>query len=592
MGRRGVGARLGVRPARGRRASRSAGGAVAVTLVLVPADRARQQRQDEQGGERAAYAHGLASRRRGWRERTPPARSPRRPQHPIWGSNSRRDSPSLCASAVLGHGSDVLGKEGLHESWPCTPRSRGRLRPAAPARRLLRSRAHAGDAGSDDLVAHRPSETETGPVEPTLPPEAEGDGVEAAEAFVTLLLRDCSTTRRRRAIPTAFASWQLATCDACNGGRGRHRPRLRERAARSRAATTRSSRSKVTGSRRVPGDGGASTTWPCRRRAHRPGRDQESEDLDGTTPAGTQRLRYECCRQSRRMADRPSGRASDADSCDRSAHRPLLVVRSSYRLTRSAASGSRSRRPRAGRNRPRHGHLRSRGSSNGRATRPGAGGSRHGRPSALLAPARRLPPGTGCSPSRMRHRRQHLAASQSYSCADGSPPVVVDVCPRQPAASVGAVHAMPRGSAAHRGHDPDRDRRHPRRGTERPSRKSTLPESTINVQPPGGETLVNLPTILSTSAERHQIPVHLGRVNIDVLLEVWPSSFVWHHGDGTSQSTTTPGKRVDRGRRHGRPHHPHLRQDLRRASSSASTPPGPRSSRSSASRTGARSTAP
>ena len=53
--------------------------------------------------------------------------------------------------------------------------------------------------------------------------------------------------------------------------------------------------------------------------------------------------------------------------------------------------------------------------------------------------------------------------------------------------------------------------------------KVELPESTINVQPPGGETLVNLPTILSTSAERHQIPVHLDRVNIDVLLEVWPS---------------------------------------------------------------------
>lgn len=70
----------------------------------------------------------------------------------------------------------------------------------------------------------------------------------------------------------------------------------------------------------------------------------------------------------------------------------------------------------------------------------------------------------------------------------------------------------------------------------------TLPESTINVQPPGGETLVNLPTILSTSAERHQVSVRLDRVNIDVLLEVWPSRFVWHHGDGTSQETTSPGK--------------------------------------------------
>lgn len=75
----------------------------------------------------------------------------------------------------------------------------------------------------------------------------------------------------------------------------------------------------------------------------------------------------------------------------------------------------------------------------------------------------------------------------------------------------------------------------------------TLPDSTITVQPPGGETLVNLPTILSTSAERHQIPVHLGRVDLDVLLEVWPSNFAWNHGDGTSQSTTTPGKRWTEG---------------------------------------------
>lgn len=72
-------------------------------------------------------------------------------------------------------------------------------------------------------------------------------------------------------------------------------------------------------------------------------------------------------------------------------------------------------------------------------------------------------------------------------------------------------------------------------------KRVALPESTINVQPPGGETLANLPTILSTSAERHQIPVHLDRVNIDVLLEVWPSRFVWHHGDDTSQETTVPG---------------------------------------------------
>ncbi len=73
-------------------------------------------------------------------------------------------------------------------------------------------------------------------------------------------------------------------------------------------------------------------------------------------------------------------------------------------------------------------------------------------------------------------------------------------------------------------------------------KKVPLPDSTINVQPPGGETLVNLPTIMSTSAERTQIPVRLDKVDIDVLLEVWPSQFVWHHGDGTTQTTTTPGK--------------------------------------------------
>lgn len=72
-------------------------------------------------------------------------------------------------------------------------------------------------------------------------------------------------------------------------------------------------------------------------------------------------------------------------------------------------------------------------------------------------------------------------------------------------------------------------------------KKIGLPASTITVQPPGGETLVNFKTLLSTEAERHQINVHLARVNLDVVLEVWPSSFIWHHGDGTSQASTTPG---------------------------------------------------
>ncbi len=129
---------------------------------------------------------------------------------------------------------------------------------------------------------------------------------------------------------------------------------------------------------------------------------------------------------------------------------------------------------------------------------------------------------------------------------------------------LGLVLAMPRGSAADRGD-------HPTATVDIPGevlnafKRVALPQSTINVQPPGGETLVNLPTILSTSAERHQIPVRLERVNIDVLLEVWPSRFVWHHGDDTSQETTSPGQGVDRGSRPERPDHPHLRQDVRGA---------------------------
>ncbi|MCW2833191.1 MAG: hypothetical protein JWN68_1144 [Nocardioides sp.] len=72
-------------------------------------------------------------------------------------------------------------------------------------------------------------------------------------------------------------------------------------------------------------------------------------------------------------------------------------------------------------------------------------------------------------------------------------------------------------------------------------KKVDLPASSITVQPPGGETLVNFKTILSTQAERHQIQVRLDKVALNVVLEVWPSKFVWHHGDGTSQVSAIPG---------------------------------------------------
>lgn len=72
-------------------------------------------------------------------------------------------------------------------------------------------------------------------------------------------------------------------------------------------------------------------------------------------------------------------------------------------------------------------------------------------------------------------------------------------------------------------------------------KKVELPASTINIQPPGGQTLVNFKTILSTPAAKHQITVHLDKVDVDVVLEVWPSHFLWKHGDGTGQESTVAG---------------------------------------------------
>lgn len=72
-----------------------------------------------------------------------------------------------------------------------------------------------------------------------------------------------------------------------------------------------------------------------------------------------------------------------------------------------------------------------------------------------------------------------------------------------------------------------------------------LPTSQIVVQPPGGRTLVNFDTLFRTEAEPFTRTVRLlGR---RVELEIWPASFAWQHGDGTSQSTTDPGRPYEEG---------------------------------------------
>lgn len=66
-----------------------------------------------------------------------------------------------------------------------------------------------------------------------------------------------------------------------------------------------------------------------------------------------------------------------------------------------------------------------------------------------------------------------------------------------------------------------------------------MPALDVRVQP-GGRTLVNVPTILSTDPEpvRENVTL-LGR---DIQVEATPTRFTWHHGDGTSRTTTRPGR--------------------------------------------------
>jgi hypothetical protein len=72
-------------------------------------------------------------------------------------------------------------------------------------------------------------------------------------------------------------------------------------------------------------------------------------------------------------------------------------------------------------------------------------------------------------------------------------------------------------------------------------RQVPLPASTISIQPPGGKTLVNLPTILSTDAAAFTESVTL--LGQSVTLDITPVSYRWVHGDGTEQTSDWAGVR-------------------------------------------------
>ncbi len=65
-----------------------------------------------------------------------------------------------------------------------------------------------------------------------------------------------------------------------------------------------------------------------------------------------------------------------------------------------------------------------------------------------------------------------------------------------------------------------------------------LPALTVQIQP-GEQTLVNAPTIFYAEAPTFTHSTVLLGQAVDITAT--PSAFTWHHGDGTSQTTDSPG---------------------------------------------------
>ena len=71
-------------------------------------------------------------------------------------------------------------------------------------------------------------------------------------------------------------------------------------------------------------------------------------------------------------------------------------------------------------------------------------------------------------------------------------------------------------------------------------RTYSWPRSTVTVQPPGGKTLVNLETVFYTS--NNEPATHVFRLGgREVTVEATPVTYVWKHGDGSSESTRSAG---------------------------------------------------
>lgn len=69
-------------------------------------------------------------------------------------------------------------------------------------------------------------------------------------------------------------------------------------------------------------------------------------------------------------------------------------------------------------------------------------------------------------------------------------------------------------------------------------KKIGLPSLEINIQP-GDETLVNFDTIFYARPQPFRRSVNL--LDYDIDLVATPAGYTWHHGDGTSHTTSQPG---------------------------------------------------
>ena len=72
-----------------------------------------------------------------------------------------------------------------------------------------------------------------------------------------------------------------------------------------------------------------------------------------------------------------------------------------------------------------------------------------------------------------------------------------------------------------------------------------VPASRVEIQPPGGKTLVNLETIFSTEAAEFTRTIGLLGHRVD--LEISPSRFEWVTGDGADFSTDWAGRAWEKG---------------------------------------------